>query len=95
MANMRALRLARVNANARPRMTRKATPTATAMPALAPVERGSELNGVAVELGVEVWLTAAAVTEVVVVEEEVDDNEVEVVDVEVDVVVGAELAVEE
>jgi hypothetical protein len=35
-------------------MTRKATPTAIAIPALAPVERASELSGVIVELGVDV-----------------------------------------
>lgn len=64
------------------------------MPALAPVERGSEPNGVAVELGVDVWLTAAAVAEeVVVVEDEVED-EVDVVD-EDEVALGAELSVEE
>jgi hypothetical protein len=99
-----------MNANARPRRTRKATPTVIAMPALAPIERGPELNGVTVELGVDVWLTAAAVAAVVVVvEDEVDDDEaevvddevevvddeVEVVDAEAEVVVGSELAVEE
>jgi hypothetical protein len=86
-----------MNANARPRRTRKATPTTTEMPTLAPIERGSELNGVTVELGVDVWLTAAAVAAVVVVvvEDEVDDDEVEVVDAEAEAVVGSELAVKE
>ena len=77
---------------ARPKMKRKATPTATAIPALAPIDKESELNGVAVELGLEVWLTAAAVTEVIEVEDDVDD-EMEVVEVEL--VVMAEPAVEE
>src|SRR5277367_5448910 len=86
---------ARMNANARPKITRKATPTAIAMPDLAPIDRESELSGVTVELGLEVWLIAA---EVVVVEDEVnevDEDEVKVVDVEVEIVVGAELAVGE
>jgi hypothetical protein len=82
-----------MNAIARPKMKRKATPTATAIPALAPVDKESELNGVAVELGLEVWLTAAAVAEVIVVEDNVDDDDVEVV--EVKLVVMAEPAVEE
>jgi hypothetical protein len=94
---MWALRRARKNANARPRRTRKATPTVTAMPTLAPIERGSELNGVTVGLGVDVWLNAAAAAAVaavvVVLEDEVDDNEVEVVDAEAEAVVGSELAV--
>jgi hypothetical protein len=76
----------------RPKKARKTIPTPIAMPALAPIERGSELNAVTVELGAEVWLTAAAVEEVVVVVDEVDDDEVEVADVEVEVVV--ELAVD-
>jgi UbiD family decarboxylase len=78
---------------ARPKMKRKATPTATAIPALAPIDNESELNGVAVELGLESWLTAAAVAEVIVVEDDVDVGEVEVVEVEL--VVMAEPAVEE
>jgi len=81
-----------MNVIARPKMKRKATPTATAIPALAPIDKESELNGVAVELGLEVWLTAAAVTEVIEVEDDVDD-EMEVVEVEL--VVMAEPAVEE
>ena len=77
-------------------MTTKATPIATAMPTLAPDETGSELNGAAVELGVGVWLTASAVAEVgVVVEDDVDDDVAVLVDAEAEVVVGAELAVEE
>lgn len=83
-----------MNVIVRPNMTIKATPTATAMPDLAPVERGSELNGVTVGLGLEVWLTAAAVAEVtVVIDDEVDVDEVDVVELEV--VVAAELAVKE
>jgi hypothetical protein len=74
-------------------MTRKATPTETAIPALAPVERGSELNGVAVELGLEVWLTEAAVADVVMVEDGVDDDDMEAMELEA--VVTAEPAVEE
>jgi hypothetical protein len=84
-----------MNVIARPKMKRKATPTATAIPALAPIGNESELNGMAVELGLEVWLAAAAaaVAEVTVVEDDVDDDEVEVVEVEL--VVMAEPAVEE
>ena len=81
-----------MNVIARPKMKRKATPTATAIPALAPIDKESEPNGVAVELGLEVWPTAAAVTEVIEVDDNVDD-EVEVVEVEL--VIMAEPAVEE
>jgi hypothetical protein len=62
----------------RPREARKAIPTPTAMPALAPVGNGSVLNGVGEELGGNVWLTAAAV-EGVVDDVEIVNNEVAVV----------------